>query len=292
MRVALALAVILAARASAAEEVPVQLHADADTALGAQITLELQALGHAVDAGTDAAVAAAAITLRAEGDTLIATVVARGRGQRELHLRRADAAQRGIDALRVVETLRALLLRAAPPPPSVSAPVTAPPPAPPPSPPWYDALHVGVGAGVLLSPGGATPQPTLTLRLGWEGRLWIEALGRLSLVEGQFDGGGLQTHFAMVGVGAPLSRGSLGALGITLRGGVTLARARGDAEREGVVGVVEGAVGARLRLWRRLAITGSLAVGSALASVRVRAGDRDLGEWGRPYLDATIGLSY
>jgi hypothetical protein len=58
------------------------------------------------------------------------------------------------------------------------------------------------------------------------------------------------------------------------------------------VGVVEGAVAARLRLWRRLALTGSLAVGTSLASVRVRVGDRELGEWGRPYLDATIGLSY
>lgn len=292
MRLALALGVILAARAAAAEDPPVHVRDEADPALGAQITLELQALGHLVEARADAAVGGAAITLRADGDALIVTVVARGRGQRELRLRRGDAAQRGLDALRVVETLRALLLRAAPSQPPPVAPQVPAPPSPQPSPPWYDALHVGLGAGALMSPGGAAPQPTLTLRLAWEGPLWLEAIGRLSLAEGRFNSGGLQTHLAMLGVGAPLSRGSLGALGMTLRGGVALAQARGDVSREGFVGVVEAAVGARIRLWRRLAVTGSLAVGSALASVRVRSGDRELGEWGRPYLDATIGLSY
>lgn len=293
MRIALALAVILASRASAAEELPVDLRADADHALGAQIALELRALGHPVSARSDAPAGAASITLRPEGDAVVVTIVVPARGHRELRLRRDDSAQRGTDALRVVETLRALLLQAPPPVlPTVAVPVAAPPPAAP-SPPWYDALRFGVGAGALVSPGGASPQPTLTLRLAWEGPLWVEALGRLSLAEGRFDGaGGVQTHFAAAGAGAPLSRGSLGALGLTLRGGVVWAQARGDVAREGLVAVVEGALGARLRLWRRLALTASLAVGSALASVRVRSGERELGEWGRPYLDATIGLSY
>jgi hypothetical protein len=294
MRGALALALLLAARASAAEEVPVHLRADVDPSLGAQITLELRALGHPVDARADAPTGAASITLRPDGDALVVTLTVPGHGLRELRLRRDDPAQRGTDALRVVETLRALLLHAAPTAsPAVSAPVATPPAAAPPSPPWYEALRVGVGAGALVSPGGASPQPTLSLRLAWEGPLWAEALGRLSLAEGAFDGGGgIQTHFATVGVGAPLSRGSIGALGVTLRSGVAWVQARGDAAREGVVAVVEGAVGARLRIWRRVALTGSLAMGSALASVRVRAGARELGEWGRPYLDATIGLSY
>lgn len=290
MRGALALATLLAARAAAAQEVPVNVRADADPALGAQITLELQALGHA----TEARAGAAEITVRPEGDALIVTVIVPARGQRALRLRRADAAQRGTDALRVVETLRALLLEASPTSPPRDPPTSAAPPtAAPPAPPWHDALRVGVGAGVLASPGGASPQPTLTLRVGWEGPLWIEALGRLSLAGGQFEGGGgLQTHFAVAGVGAPLWREGPGALGMTLRGGVAWAQAWGDVSREGVVAVVEGAVGARLRLWRRLALTGSVAVGSALASVRVRVGDQERGEWGRPYLDATIGLSY
>jgi hypothetical protein len=294
MRGALALAVLLAARAAAADEVPVRLRVDGDPALGAQISLELQALGHRVDASGDDRVGDAQITLRPDVDHVVVTVAVPGRGRRALRLRRGvDDAQRGTDALRVVETLRALLLSAAVTPPPVVAPVAPRPPPAAPSPPWSEALHVAVGAGALVSPGGASPQPTLTLRGAWEGPLWLEALGRASLAEGTFDGvGALQTHFAMVGVGAPLSHGSLGALGVTLRGGVAWARARGDVTREGVVGVVEGAVGARLRLWRRLALTGSLSVGTALAAVRVRADSRELGEWGRPYLDATIGLSY
>ncbi|MFO0629833.1 MAG: FecR domain-containing protein [Polyangiales bacterium] len=295
MRGALALAVVIAARAASAEEVAVQLEADGDVALGAQIRLELQALGHPIAAPGAAPGSAPTIALRAEGTTTLVTVDVPARGRQEIRLTRDDA-QRGTDALRVVETLRALLLAAAPAPPSVPAPAPAPAPPERPvttAPPWTDALGVGLGAGVLLSPGGASPQPTLTLRLAWEGPLWLEILGRASLAEGRFEGdGALQTHFVVGGVGAPLSRGTVGALGVTLRGGVGWVQARGDLAQSGAVGVVEGAVTGRVRVWRRLAVTGSLAVGSALASVRVRSAGRELGEWGRPYLDATIGLSY
>lgn len=296
MRRALALAAVLVTRAAAAQEVPVHLLSDADPALGAQITLELRALGHAVDVSGPARADAAQVALRSESDAVVVTIVVPDRGRRALRLRRGDDAQRGTDALRVVETLRALLLAVEPvPPPAAPPPRVSPPPPPPapPPPPWHDALHVSVGAGALVSPGGSSPQPTASVRLAWEGPLWIEALGRVSLDAGRFEGGAaLQTHFAVVGVGAPITRGSLGALGVTLRAGVAWAQATGDLAREGAVGVVEGALGARLRVWRRLALVGSLAVGSALGGVQVQVAGRALGEWGRPYLDATIGLSY
>jgi hypothetical protein len=284
-----AAAVVSAASASAAaQEVAVFVDAPPEDPFARRIAQELQALGHAIV--PRAMPGAVALRVRATPRGAVVGVEVAARPPQRLDVPFDDDASRDVAALRVVEAVRAALL--ALPQPAVPPPAP-PPPADPPRGEGWEALRASLAAGASVSAGGLSTSPVLHLRLAWEGPVWAEIVGDVALAAASAGEASLRASTLALGVGAPLIRGPRGALGVSLRGGLAFVEARGDAgSGEGVVGVISAALTGRVQLWRRLGVYASLAAGSALAPVRLRAASTVTGEWGRPFLIAALGVSF
>lgn len=281
-----ALAVALAAPAARAQEPPVWVDVPPEDAFGRRVAEELSALGHPVARSRAPSPARVTVRLDASEGRATARVIVDGREAAALTLDASTDAARAIAALRVVEAVRAALLPRPAPPPS------APRPAPATRRSAWEDLHGALGAGLIASPGGVDVMPALYARLAWEGVVWVELVGHIALGGAAVPGGTLRASNAAAGIGAAILRGRRGALGVTLRGGVAVAEARGAVDVAGVVATGAGALLGRVQVWRRVGLAGELAVGTALAPVRVRSGDQVVAEWARPFLHAAMGVSF
>lgn len=279
------LALSLASASARADELPVALFSRDHPALRERIALELGALGHAVSLDVVPSTPAARVRILSSAAVLYALIETPGRAALTIALRVDGPGGLSASALRVVEALRAALIE--------RAPVGPPPTAGPRAATWYDSLHVAAALGVTCTPEVEAAVPSVHLRLAWERLPWIEAVATIGLTDVRFGSDArLGVSSLALGLGAPLAHGRRGAIGVTLRGGLSWISAVGDLSTSGVVGIAEGAVTSRLTLWGRFALYSSLSVGSTLAAVIVRSGAGASVEWGRPYLHGAIGLSY
>lgn len=283
----LGVAVALLARSAAAQESPVALDAPPEDPLGRRVSEELNALGHPVIPARAGGSSAVLVTVAREGARARAVVRVAGAAPIALELSVTDDESLAIAALRVVEAVRAGLL-----PRTVASPAVPPRASPMPRVSPWASLHGALGIGLCASPGSVDVTSALYARIAWEGRPWVELVGHVALDAASVQGGTLRVSTVTAGVGAALAQGPRGALGVTLRAGIVHAETRGESGSSGVVGVAAGALLGRLRVYRRLGLIGEIAVGTALAPVRIRAGTDVVAEWGRPFLHASIGVSF
>lgn len=281
-----ALVVALVAPAARAQEAPVWIDLPPEDPFGRRVAEELSALGHPVARSREAVPSRVSVRVTPQGARATARVQVGGGEAVSLELDVSSESARAVAALRVVEAVRAgLIARPAPAAPAPRASSVAPRSA------WED-VHGALGGAILASPGGVDAMPAVFARLSWERTPWVELVAHVAVGGASTQGTSLRVSSVALGVGAALVHGSRGALGVTLRGGLAIAEARGAEAASGVVATASGALLGRVRVWRRVGLLGELAVGTALAPVRLRAGGQLVGEWGRPFLQASIGVSF
>ena len=293
IRAPLALALCLSPALAVAQAPPVALDAASlPPSLARRIRAELSAVGHPVLDGPRPA----PVRVRAASDSIAwqATVTVEGHGDDTVRVLRAEPESEGLFALRVVEAVRATMLRAPLRPPSDAPPVVAPAPVVMPSP---ARLLVGLGLRGRYAPGGvdALVLPAFAVRVGGAAHPlapWAEvgvagpsAFGaapsglRLSTFEVSAAGG------IAWRVRAPLAL-EFGARAVFL---ALALDASGSASARGGQWALEGMAAVRWRVHTRVSLRAGLSLGATLGAVDVGNGGAAVAEWGRPLVGAEVG---